>query len=418
MVAVEVTCRRCAGIDVSKRDAKVCVRVQGGGSVRTTTRVSTWSSMMPQILRLPEQLVADQVELVVIESTSDYWRPFFYVLSEAVPVMLVKASDVKGIPGRKTDVSDAEWLADLAAHGLVRASFVPAEPLRQLRDLTRARVGLFQERTRELQRLEKELEDACIKLSAVVSDIQGVSARLMLQALIDHERDPKVLADLAQGRMRSKVEELSEALTGRFNDHHRFMVAFRLARVDQTTADINALDRRIDDLMEREGLTVARDLLVSVPGIGKHGAEELLAEIGPDMSVFPTPQALACWAGVAPGSHESAGKKHPVKARAGNRYAKRTLGVAARSASRMKNSFFSARFKRLCARRGYNRALVAVQHSMITAIWHILSTGEYYRDLGGDYYTRRSPQQVIRRKIKDLQAAGYQITLPPPPGQT
>jgi transposase len=411
---VEVVCRCCAGIDVSKRDAKVCVRVQGRGSARTTVKVSTWSSVMPQIVKLREQLVADGVELVVIESTSDYWRPFFYVLSEALPVMLVKASDVKGMPGRKTDVSDAEWLADLAAHGLVRASFVPPEPLRQLRDLTRARVGLFQERTRELQRLEKELEDACIKVSSVVSTLQGVSARAMLQALVDSERDPKALAGLARGRMRAKVEQLSEALEGRFNDHHRFMVSFRLARVDQITADIDALDRRIDELIEREGLASARELLVSVHGMGKHGAEELLAEIGPDMSVFPTPQALASWVGVAPGSHESAGKKHPVKARPGNRYAKRTLGIAAKSAARMKSSFFAARFKRVCAHRGYNKALVATQHSMIVAIWHILSTGEYYRDLGGDYYSRRSPERTIRRKIKDLEAAGYQVTQPAP----
>lgn len=406
-----MVCQRCAGIDVSKRDAKVCVRVQGSRSVKTTARVSTWSSVMPQIIKLREQLVADGVELVVLESTSDYWRPFFYVLSEAVPVMLVKASDVKGMPGRKTDVSDAEWLADLAAHGLVRASFVPPEPQRQLRDLTRARVGLFQERTRELQRLEKELEDACIKLSSVVSDLQGVSARLMLQALVDSERDPKVMAELARGRMRPKIEQLTEALEGRFNDHHRFMVSFRLARIDQTSSDIEQLDRRIDELIDREGLAMARDLLVSVPGIGKHGAESLLAEIGADMSVFPTPQALACWVGVAPGSHESAGKKHPVKARPGNRYAKAALGIAAKSAARTRSSFLSARFKRVCARRGYNRALVALQHSMVTAIWHILSTGEYYRDLGGDYYLRRTPQQAIRRKIKDLEAAGYHMVL-------
>ena len=236
---MEVVCRRCAGIDVSKKDAKVCVRVQGRGSTKTTATVSTWSSTMPQIVKLREQLVADGVELAVVESTSDYWRPFFYILSEALPVMLVKASDVKGMPGRKSDVSDAEWLADLAAHGLIRASFVPPEPQRQLRDLTRARVGLFQERTRELQRLEKELEDACIKLSSVVSDLQGLSARLMLQGLVDAERDPKTLAELAKGRMRSKVDQLTEALAGRFNDHHRFMVSFRLARIDQTSADID-----------------------------------------------------------------------------------------------------------------------------------------------------------------------------------
>lgn len=406
---MEVVCQRCAGIDVSKQDAKVCVRVQGRGTRRTTVSVRTWSSTMPQILRLREELVAAGVELAVIESTSDYWRPFFYVLSEAVPVMLVKASEVKGIPGRKSDVSDAEWLADLAAHGLVRASFVPPEPQRQLRDLTRARVGLFAERTRELQRLEKELEDACIKLSAVVSDLGGVSARLMLKALVDAERDPRVLAELARGRMRSKVDQLTEALTGRFNDHHRFMVGFRLGRIDQISADIDALDQRIDALIEAQGWMVARELLITVPGLGKHTAEDLLAEIGPDMSVFPTSQALASWVGVAPGSHESAGKRHPVAARPGNRYAKRALGISAKSAARMRSSFLAARFKRVCAHRGYNKALVALQHSMITAIWHLLSAGEPYRDLGGDYYLRRAPQQALRRKIKDLEAAGYRV---------
>ena len=408
---MDVVCTRCAGVAVSQKDAQVCVRIQGRGSKPTGTRVTTWSSMMPEIVRLRDELVADQVELVVMESTSDYWRPFFYVLSESLPVMLVRATDVKGMPGRKTDVSDAEWLADLAAHGLVRASFVPAEPFRQLRDLTRARVGLFQERTRELQRLEKELEDACIKLSSVVSDLQGVSARLMLQALVDQDHDPQAMAELARGRMRPKVNQLTEALQGRFNDHHRFMVTFRLARIDQTSADIGRLDERIDALMAREGLTVARELLESVHGIGKHGAEELLAEIGPDMTVFPTPQALASWVGVAPGSHESAGRRHPVAVRPGNRYAKRTLGIAAKSAARMRNSFLAARFKRVCARRGYGKALVAIEHSMITAIWHMLTTGEYYNDLGGDYYIRRNPHQAIRRKIRDLEAAGYRIEI-------
>jgi transposase len=407
---VQVVWQRVAGIDVGKRDAKVCVRVQGRGSQPTSTMVTTWVTTMPQILRLRDHLVAAGVELVVVESTSDYWRPFFYLLSEAVPVMLVKASEVKGMPGRKSDVSDAEWLAGLAAHGLVRASFVPAEPMRQLRDLTRARVGLFEERTRELQRLEKELEDACIKLSAVVSDLAGVSARAMLEALIGQESDPGVLANLAKGRMRSKIDQLTEALTGRFNDHHRFMISFRLSRIDRLTTDIAALDRRIDELMERQNLVMARDLLVEIPGIGRHGAEELLAEIGADMGVFSTSQALASWCGVAPGSHESAGKRHHVRTRAGNRYVKRSLGIAAKSASRTKASFLGARFKRVCARRGYNKALVAVEHSMVTAIWHMLSTGEAYRDLGGDYYQRRAPQQVVKRKIRDLDAAGYRVT--------
>ena len=407
---MEVVRQRCAGIDVSKRDGKVCVRVQGRGSTKTSSRVTTWSSSMPSILQLREKLVADGVELVVLESTSDYWRPFFYVLSEQLDVMLVKASDVRALPGRKSDVSDAEWLADLAAHGLVRASFVPPEDIRQLRDLTRSRTVLVAERTREAQRLEKELEDACIKLSAVVTKIQGVSARKMLEALVNAETDAAAMADLAQGRMRAKIDQLTEALTGRFNDHHRFMVTFRLQRIDQTNADIAQLDRRIDELIADHGYTAAVDLLVSIPGLGKHGSQELLAEIGADMSVFASPANLASWVGVAPGSHESAGVKKRVKTRPGNRYAKRALGIAAMSAARSKSTFLSARFRRIRARQGYGKALVATQHSIVTAIWHILSNGDYYRDLGANYYDKRTPERTLRRKIKDLEAAGYDVT--------
>ena len=217
-------------------------------------------------------------------------------------MILVKASDVGALPGRKSDVSDSEWLADLAAHGLVRASFVPPENVRQLRDLTRARTFLFAERTREVQRLEKELEDACIKLAGVVSNLQGVSSRAMLEALVNHEDDPAVLAELARGKLRAKIGLLTESLTGRFNDHHRFMVRFRLDRIDQSSADIERLDRRIDELIEREGFTTARDLICSVPGLGRHSAEELIAELGIGMSIVPTPNELASWVGVAPGS--------------------------------------------------------------------------------------------------------------------
>jgi transposase len=410
VVVVEVVVQRCAGLDVSKRDAKVCVRIQGHGSKKTSAQVTTWSASMPQIIKLRSKLAADKVELVVMESTSDYWRPFFYLLSEQLNVILVKASDVRALPGRKSDVSDAEWLADLAAHGLVRASFVPPENIRQLRDLTRARTFLFGERTREVQRLEKELEDACIKLTGVVSSLQGVSARRMLDALVNREDDPAVLADLAKGRLRAKIDLLTEALTGQFNDHHRFMVRFRLDRIDQASADIDRLDQRIDELIQREGFTAARDLIVSSPGLGKHGAEELVAEFGADMTRFATPAHLASWAGVAPGSHESAGIRKHVKARPGNRYAKRALGIAAMSATRSKTTFLSARFRRIRARQGYAKALVATEHSIVTAIWHMLSDGEFYHDLGPDYYTRHAPEQAIRRKIKDLEIAGYTVT--------
>jgi transposase len=407
---MDVVYQRCAGIDIGKRTAKVCVRVQGRGSQPTVSTVTSWSSMMPQILKLRAKLVNEGVQRVVMESTSDYWRPFFYVLAEELDVILVRASDVKAIPGRKSDVSDAEWLADLAAHGLVRASFVPPQQQRQLRDLTRARSRLLADRAREVQRLEKELEDACIKLAAVVTDLQGVSARLMLQALIEARDDPAAMADLAIGRMRTKIDQLTEALTGRFNDHHRFMVTFRLKRIDAATADLAELDARIDALIVDAGFDPARDLLLSIPGLGPHSADELLAEIGPDMSVFDAPEQLAAWAGVAPGSHESAGKRKNAPARRGNRYVKRALGIAAKSAARKKTGFLAARFRRLAARRGYQKALVATEHSIIIAIWHMLSTGEYYHDLGGDHYHRLIPARIIRRKIAELEAAGYTVT--------
>jgi transposase len=407
---MDVVYQRCAGIDIGKRTAKVCVRVQGRGSQSTVSTVTSWSSMMPQILKLRAKLVNEGVQRVVMESTSDYWRPFFYVLAEELDVILVRASDVKAIPGRKSDVSDAEWLADLAAHGLVRASFVPPQQQRQLRDLTRARSRLLADRAREVQRLEKELEDACIKLAAVVTDLQGVSARLMLQALIEARDDPAAMADLAIGRMRTKIDQLTEALTGRFNDHHRFMVTFRLKRIDAATADLAELDARIDALIVDAGFDPARDLLLSIPGLGPHSADELLAEIGPDMSVFDAPEQLAAWAGVAPGSHESAGKRKNAPARRGNRYVKRALGIAAKSAARKKTGFLAARFRRLAARRGYQKALVATEHSIIIAIWHMLSTGEYYHDLGGDHYHRLIPARIIRRNIAELEAAGYTVT--------
>lgn len=407
---MEVLFARCVGIDVSKRDVKVCLRVQGAGSRKTSTQVKTWSSSLPQLVKLRAELVAAGVQRVVMESTSDYWRPVFYVLAEELDVVLVQASAVKALPGRKSDVSDSEWLADLGAHNLVRASFVPPPQQRHLRELTRARAKALQDRAREVQRLEKALEDACIKLSSVVSDLQGVSSRLILAALVARQDDPALMADLAKGRLRPKIAALTEALTGQVDDHHRFMIEFRLRRIDAATADIETLDQRIDALIEDEHFTAARDLLRTVPGLGLRGAEEVLAELGPDMSVFTSAQALACWAGVAPGSHESAGKHKKVKVSPGNRYVKRSLGIAAKSVANQRSGFLAARFRRLAARRGYNRALVATEHAMITAIWHMLSDGTSFQDLGADFHTRRAPHRDLRRQIAALEAAGYTIT--------
>jgi transposase len=409
---MEVIHPRCAGVDISKKDAKVCVRIQGRGSRSTTSTVTTWGSMTGQILDLKEHLLNEHVDLVVMEATGDYWRPFYYLLEDdGLSITLVNARDARNVPGRKTDVSDAAWLADLGAHGLVRSSFVPPPPIRELRDLTRARTIITRERTREIQRLEKLLEDACIKLSSVASDITGVSGRLMLQALIDGTTDPKALADLAQRRMRSKIPELTDALTGRFSEHHRYMTAMYLHRIDAHTADINDLGDRIEAAMEP--FRLARELLVSIPGFSTTVAEIFIAETGADMSTFATPGHLASWAGASPGSNESAGRVKSTKTRPGNRYLKGALGTAALSAARSKNTYFSAKYRRITARRGPMKALVAIEHSMLTAAWHMLTTGELYKDPGADYFTRQAPAKTKARAIGQLESLGYQVTLEP-----
>ncbi|MCO4239848.1 IS110 family transposase [Pseudarthrobacter sp. MDT3-28] len=409
---MEVIHPRCAGIDISKKDAKVCVRVQGRGPRSTASTVTTWGAMTGQILNLKEHLLKERVSLVVMEATGDYWRPFYYLLEdEDLNVVLVNARDARNVPGRKTDVSDAAWLADLGAHGLVRASFVPPPPIRELRDLTRARTVITRERTREIQRLEKLLEDACIKLSSVASDITGVSGRLMLKALIEGQEDPAVLADLAQRRMRSKIPELTDALTGRFSSHHRYMAELYLHRIDAHTADIEDLSARIEEAMEP--FRLARELLISIPGFSTTIAEIFIAETGADMTVFLTAGHLASWAGTSPGSNESAGRVKSTKTRPGNRYLKGALGIAALSAARSKNTYFSAKYGRLAARRGPSKALVAIEHAMLTAAWHMLTTGELYKDPGADYFRLQAPAKTKARAIEQLESLGYQVSLEP-----
>lgn len=408
---MEVVHPRCAGIDISKRDAKVCVRIHGVGKRRTRSTVTTWGAVTNQILALREHLVEQKITCVVMEATSDYWRPFYYLLEEHFEVMLVNARDVRNVPGRKSDVSDAAWLADLGAHGLVRASFVPPEPIRVLRDLTRARTVITQERTREIHRLEKLLEDAGIKLSSVATDITGVSGRLMLAALIDGRDDPAVIADLAKRRLRSKIPALTEALNGHFTAHHAFMARLFLDRIDAHTADIERLSARIDEAMEP--FQAARELLCSIPGTSRTLAEVFVAETGAEMSVFPTAGHLASWAGTAPGKNESAGRVKSTKTRPGNRYLKGALGIAALAASRSTGTYFSAKYKRIAARRGPMKALVAVEHAMLVAAWNMLGNGEFYRDPGVDYFTRRAPANTKARAIGQLESLGYRVTLQP-----
>jgi len=409
---MDVVHPRCAGLDVSKRDVKVCVRIQKPGRARATSTVTTWGAVTNRILALRDHLIAEEVTLVVMEATSDYWKPFYYLLDDGpFEIMLVNARHVKNLPGRKSDVSDAAWLAQLGAHGLVRGSFVPPEPIRQLRDLTRARTTITRQRAREIQRLEKLLEDAGIKLSAVASDITGVSGRAMLEALVAGERAPDVLADMAKRRMRSKIPELTEALTGRFSEHHAFLVRVHLDLIDHNTSAIDELTARIEVVIAP--FRSARDLMVTIPGLSSGVADVIIAETGADMSRFPTAGHLASWAGTCPGSNESAGRVKSTQTRPGNPYLKGALGVAALSAARSKDTYFSAKYRRITSRRGPMKALVALEHAMLIAIWNMLQTGALYTDPGGDFFSRRNPDQAKNRALDQLRRMGYAVTLQP-----
>ncbi|MCV7194681.1 IS110 family transposase [Mycolicibacterium brumae] len=408
---MEVIHPRCAGLDISKRDAKVCVRINGAGRRKTTETVTTFGATTRQIMALRDHLVAQKVSCVVMEATGDYWKPFYYLLEDLaeVEVMLVNARHVKNLPGRKTDVADATWLAQLGAHGLVRGSFVPPPPIRALRDLTRTRTAVTRERTREIQRLEKLLEDAGIKLSSVAADLNGKSSRAMIAALLAGQTATAVMADLAQKQLRRKIPELTEALYGRFTEHHAFLTRMHLALIDQHTAAIEALTERIEVVMEP--FRHFRGLICTIPGIGGLTADVVVAETGADMAKFPTAAHLASWAGAAPGNNESAGKVKSRRTRPGNPYLQGALGTAAMSISHTRDTYLGAKYRRIAARRGPLRANVAIQRALLVAIWNIATTDTAYRDPGGDYFTRLNPQKARSNAVRQLEAMGYHVTL-------
>ena len=333
---------------------------------------------------------------MVMEATGDYWKPFYYLLEDlpGAEIMLVNARHVKNLPGRKTDVADAAWLARLGAHGLVRGSFVPPEPVRQPRDLTRARTAITRERSREAQRLEKLLEDAGIKLSAVASDICGVPGRAMLEVLIAGDRDPARLADLARRRLRSKIPELTEAIAGRLTSHHAFLARVHLDLTGQHTAAIRQATARIEEAMEP--FRGFRTLICSIPGISTLTADVIVAETGADMTRFPTARHLASWAGTTPGNNESAGKVKSSRTRPGNPCLQGALGAAAMACAQNPGTYLGARYRRIAARRGPQKANVAVQHAMLTAIWHMGTNGTFYDDPGADYFTRLNPERDVQ----------------------
>ena len=407
---------RVAALDIGKAEVMCCVRVPDEGRPgRRLQEVRAYPTMTRSLLGMADRLRCLGVTRVVMEATSDYWKPVFYVLEAAgFDTWLVNARDVKHLPGRpKTDKLDCIWLCKVAERQMIRPSFVPPPEIRQLRDVTRYRADLVGARTAEKNRAEKLLEDAQIKLSVVASDIFGVSGRAMMAALIAGERDPKALAQLARTRMRTKITALQEAFTGRFTDHHAFLLARMLARVDATDADIAGLDARIEELIAPFSTAAAR--LDEIPGIGPVAAAIIIAEIGTDMSRFPTAGHLASWAKFAPGVKESAGKKKGKGSTGhGDRYLARVLGEAAVGAART-DTFLGERYRRIARRRGAKKALVGTGRSILTIIWHLLSDPELrYTDLGPGYYEQRiNPERRKQNHIRHLEALGYKVTLQP-----
>ena len=405
---------RVAALDIGKAELMCCVRVPHEGKPgRRLQEVQAYSTMTGSLLRLADRLACLGVTRVVMEATSDYWRPAFYVLeAHGFETWLVNAKDVKHLPGRpKTDKLDCIWLCKVAERQMIRPSFVPPPEIRRLRDVTRYRADLVGTRNAEKNRVEKLLEDACIKLSVVASDIFGVSGRAMMAALIAGERTPAVLAQLARTRMRGKISALEEAFTGHFTDHHAFLLAKMLARIDAAGADIAELDTKIEEMIAPFGHAAAR--LDEVTGIGPVAAAVLIAEVGLDMSRFPTPGHLASWAKYAPGVSESAGKKKGKNTTGhGNPYLARILGEAAIGAART-DTFLGERYRRIARRRGKNKAIVAVGRSILVIVWHLLSDPHVrYTDLGPDFYdTRISNSRKMRNHVRQLEALGYKVTL-------
>jgi transposase len=402
---------RVAGLDVHKAQVTAAVRIPApdGGRLLEVTEFRT---TVTGLLALRDWLCAHGVTYVAMEATGVYWKPIWAILEDSFECVLCNARDVKQVPGRKTDVSDAAWLAQLAEAGLLRASFVPPKPIRALRNLTRYRKAQIEDRQREANRLHKILEDTGIKLDCVATDILGKSGRGMLDALVSGTTDPKILAELAQGRLRAKLPQLREALEGRFDAQHSLIVGAILAKLDFLDEQITLLSDAIEQQLRP--FATAVELLCTIPGVQRRTAEVILAEIGPDMTVFPTHRHLASWAGQCPGNDQSAGKRRSGKTSKGSRWLGIALTEAALAASRQKNTYLSAQYRRLRGRRGHKKALGAVKHSIIIAAWHMLSTGEIYVDPGADYFDRRrDPQRKIKRLIAQLEGLGQTVVVEP-----
>ena len=406
---MEVIHPRCAGLDVHKQSVVACVRIADHGA--PTQEVRTFTTTTSGLLALSSWLEGYAVEQVAMEATGVYWKPVWHVLEGHFELVLANAAHVKNVPGRKTDVNDATWLADLLAHGLIRASFVPPTPVQELRALTRTRKQFVRERASHVQRIEKVLEDANLKLGVVLTDIMGKSGRAVLQAIIDGVSDPESLLSHIDRRVKASRDEVLEALRGHISSHHRFMLKLHLEHID-------ALDRAIATLEQEVGAGLkpfldAAELVSTMPGMSDVASHAVLAEIGIDMSRFATPGHLLSWACLCPRNDESAGKRRSTRLRRGGRWLKTTLVQAAWSAVRVKGSYLQAQFHRLRARRGAKKAIIAVAASMLTAIWHMLRNGTEWRELGAAYFDRADAKKTATRLIRRLQQIGYVVTATP-----
>ena len=401
----------CAGMDVHKRFVVVC-RLTVGSNRRTRQETRTYATVNADLEALAAWLEEGGVTHVAMESTGVYWQPINNILEERFEIFVVNAQSLKRMPGRKTDMKDAEWIATLMQHGLLQPSFIPPRPQRELRELVRHRLSLVEERSRFINRLQKVLEGTNIKLASVVTDIQGVSAQTMLRALLDGQSDPRVLAEMAKGRLRQKRDELQRALVGRLTDHHRFMLSQLLIQLDFLDEQILHLEARMEEqLTQMRGYEAAVQLLDSIPGIDRHLAILIVAEIGTDMSRFPSDRHLSAWAGVAPGNNQTGGKQRSGKARAGNRYLKRGLVLAAHGAARTKHSYLRSLYYRLTARRGRARAAVAVARTILQAAYFMLKRGESYRELCDTYLDQLDRERTAKRLVRRLQHLGLEVTV-------
>jgi transposase len=401
---------QCCGLDVHQKTIAACLITSTAGA-EPMKEIRTFGTMTADLLALADWLQEAGCTHVAMESTGVYWRPVYNLLEGQFELRVVNAQPIKAVPGRKTDVKDAAWIAELLRHGLLRGSFIPSKPQRQLRDLTRYRSTLVQERARTLNRLQAVLEDANLKLASVVTDINGGAARAMLEAILAGERDVETLADLARGRLRTKRDQLKEAFEGRVTAHHSFLLTEHLSTLEYLDEAIARVRGEIDQRLTADQEAIA--LLDTIPGVGQRAAEILIAEIGSDMRRFPSAKHLASWAGMCPGNHESGGKRLSGKTRKGNRWLRQILVEIAHVASKTKNTYLAAQYRRIAARRGKKRALIAVGHTILTIVSMMLTRRQPYQDLGAAYFDQREQHRVERRLVQRLERLGYKVALQP-----